>query len=40
MSADITEILREWEFDSDNQIRIIQAEDGRQVLQVRQPMGI
>ena len=40
MSADITDILREWEFDSDNQIRIIQADDGRQVLQVRQPMGI
>ncbi len=40
MSADISEILREWEFDSDNQIRIIQADDGRQVLQVRQPMGI
>jgi hypothetical protein len=40
MSSDITDILREWEFDSDNQIRIIQAEDGRQVLQVRQPMGI
>ena len=40
MSADITEILREWEFDSDNQIRIVQADDGRQVLQVRQPMGI
>jgi hypothetical protein len=40
MSADISEILRDWEFDSDNQIRIIQADDGRQVLQVRQPMGI
>ena len=40
MSADITEILREWEYDSDNQIRIVQADDGRQVLQVRQPMGI
>jgi len=40
MNADITDILREWEFDSDNQIRIVQAEDGRQVLQVRQPMGI
>ncbi len=40
MSTDITDILREWEFDSDNQIRIIQADDGRQVLQVRQPMGI
>ena len=40
MSADITEILKDWEFDSDNQIRIVQADDGRQVLQVRQPMGI
>jgi hypothetical protein len=40
MSSDITDILRGWEFDSDNQIRIIQADDGRQVLQVRQPMGI
>jgi hypothetical protein len=40
MSADITDILRDWEFDSDNQIRIIQADDGRQVLQVRQPMGV
>ncbi len=40
MSADITDILREWEYDSDNQIRIVQADDGRQVLQVRQPMGI
>ena len=40
MSADITDILREWEYDSDNQIRIVQADDGRQVLQVRQPLGI
>jgi hypothetical protein len=40
MSGDITDIIREWEYDSDNQIRIIQADDGRQVLQVRQPLGI
>ena len=40
MNGDITDILKEWEFDSDNQIRIIQADDGRQVLQVRQPLGI
>ncbi len=40
MGADITDILREWEFDGENQIRIVQADDGRQVLQVRQPMGI
>jgi len=39
-NADITEILRSWEFDPDNQVRIIQAQDGRDVLQIRQPMGI
>lgn len=38
--GDITDILRGWEFDSDNQMRIITADDGRQVLQVRQPLGI
>jgi len=40
MNGDITRIMSEWEYDSDNQIRIIQAEDGRQVLQVRQPLGL
>jgi hypothetical protein len=40
MSTDITDLLRDWEYDSDNQIRIIQADDGRQVLQVRQPLGV
>jgi hypothetical protein len=40
VNGDITDILKEWEFDSDNQIRIIQADDGRQVLQVRQPLGV
>lgn len=38
--ADITEILRSWKFDPDNQVRIIQAQDGRDVLQIRQPLGI
>jgi hypothetical protein len=40
MSGDITDILRSWDFDADNQVRIIQADDGRDVLQVRQPLGI
>ncbi len=40
MSADITRILQEWEYDSGNLIRIIKADDGRDVLQVRQPLGI
>ena len=40
MSGDITDILQSWEFDPDNQVRIIQAADGRDVLQIRQPLGI
>lgn len=39
-SKDITDILKEWEFDPDDQVRIVRAADGRQVLQVRQPLGI
>ncbi len=40
MSSDITRILKDWEYDSGNMIRIIKADDGRDVLQVRQPLGI
>jgi hypothetical protein len=40
VSSDITRILKEWEYDSGNLIRIIKADDGRDVLQVRQPLGI
>jgi hypothetical protein len=39
-SGDITAILRSWEFDPDNQVRVIRADDGREVLQVRQPLGL
>jgi hypothetical protein len=39
-SGDMTDILRSWEFDPDNQVRIIHALDGREVLQIRQPLGI
>ena len=39
-SGDMTDLLRSWEFDPDNQVRIIQAADGREVLQIRQPLGI
>lgn len=39
-SGDITGILDSWEFDPDNQVRVIQADDGREVLQIRQPLGI
>ncbi len=40
MNRDITDILREWEYESGNQTRIIRANDGREILQVRQPLGI
>ena len=40
MSTDLTRFFAEWPYDSDNNVRIIAAEDGRQVLQVRQPLGI
>ncbi len=40
MAGDITDILKSWEFDPDNQMRVIQANDGREVLQIRQPLGI
>ena len=40
MSADISHILRDWSFDPDDQYRVVYADDGRQVLQVRQPLGV
>ena len=40
MSHDITRILHEWDYDPENLVRIIKADDGREVLQVRQPLGI
>ncbi len=40
LPGDITDILRSWEFETENQVRIIKALDGRRVLQVRQPLGI
>ncbi len=40
MSEDITHILNHWEYDPENPVRIIKADDGREVLQVRQPLGI
>ncbi len=40
MGRDLTEILREWEYDPENSVRIIEADDGRKILQIRQPLGI
>ncbi len=37
---DLTRILEEWQYDTEQNVRIIIAEDGRSVLQVRLPLGI
>ena len=37
---DLTALLQEWPYDQDQNVRIIVAEDGRSVLQVRLPLGI
>jgi hypothetical protein len=40
MTKDLTDFLNDWPYDSENTLRIIEAEDGREVLQVRQPLGV
>ncbi len=40
MSFDLTALLRDWPYDSNDRMRIVEAEDGRSVLQVRQPLGV
>jgi len=40
MSFDLTGLLRDWPYDSEDNMRIVQATDGRNVLQVRQPLGV
>jgi len=40
MSKDISQLLQEWEFDPEKSIRIVAADDGREVMQVRLPLGI
>lgn len=37
---DISGILKDWEYDPDNTIRIVTLEDEREVIQIRQPLGI
>jgi hypothetical protein len=39
-SGDLTDFFRSWKFDPDGQVRIIKADDGREVLQIRQPLGV
>jgi hypothetical protein len=39
-SSDLRELLKSWPYDPDADARIIGGDDGREVLQVRTPMGI
>src|SRR5258705_442223 len=39
-SDDLTEMLRRWEYDENRPVRRLKAGDGREVLQVRLPLGI
>lgn len=40
MSKDLSAILADWEYEPEKSIRIVTADDGREVLQVRLPLGI
>lgn len=40
MKYDITELLKNWGFDPDNNIRFIKDETGREIMQIRLPLGI
>ena len=40
MDQDLTDILADWQYDADDQYRVVKARNGRRVLQVRQPLGI
>ena len=39
-SADLRRILKSWPYDPEHDARIIRGEDGREVLQVRTPLGL
>ena len=39
-SADIRDILQNWPFDPENDARFTKGEDGRELLQVRTPVGL
>ena len=40
MSHDLSTLLKEWPYDPEHGIRIVTAQDGRAVMQVRLPLGI
>lgn len=40
LDVDLKELFDSWPYDPDNDARIIKGKDGREILQVRQPVGI
>ena len=38
--VDLRSLLRSWPYDPDNEARLVKGADGREVLQVRTPLGI
>ena len=40
MPKDLSEFLKDWEYDDQNNVRFLTAVDGREIMQVRQPLGI
>ena len=39
-SPDLRKLLKSWPYDPENDARVVQGDDGRDILQVRSPMGI
>lgn len=39
-SPDLRKLLQSWAYDPDNEARIVRGDDGREILQVRTPLGI
>jgi len=37
---DLTVILNDWPYDSENNVRFFQSDEGQEIMQIRQPMGI
>jgi len=39
-SSDLTDILYTWPYDAENNVRFLHGEDGQELMQIRQPLGI
>ena len=37
---ELSDILRDWEYDQKNNVRFLTTADGREIMQIRQPLGI